>query len=109
MYALLLALSCTPKTAPAGVTEPAPPPKVEVEVAPDVAVEVEVAPEIEAECKALDDGRTACFPLEHVCTDPHGIGDGKPIVVDCWTSGGRMCHPSSEIWPVCAGGWLQES
>ncbi len=98
MYALLLALSCTPKTAPSGVTPPEPP-----------QVKVEVAPDVEVECKALDDGRTACFPLGHVCQDPHGIGDGNAIVVDCWTSGGRMCHPGSDIWPVCAGGWIQES
>lgn len=87
MIALFFTLACTPKSSPSSEAPETPAPK--------------------GECKVLEDGRTVCFPPGHVCEDPHGIGDGKPIVVDCWTSGGRMCHPSSEIWPECAGGWLQ--
>ncbi|MFT6142198.1 MAG: hypothetical protein ACJAZO_004259 [Myxococcota bacterium] len=56
------------------------------------------------QCQVVADGRTVCFSVGNVCTDPHGIGDGVPIVVDCWNSGGRMCHPGSDEWPVCAGG-----
>lgn len=55
-------------------------------------------------CQVVADGRNVCFPVGHVCTDPHGIGDGVPIVVDCWTSGGQLCHPGNAEWPVCAGG-----
>ena len=60
------------------------------------------------ECRDLEDGRTVCFPSDHVCSDPHGIGDGIPVAVDCWTGSGRGCNPSRENWPACAGGWIQE-
>ena len=102
MFPLLLALACTPKTAPTRQVGPAEP---SLESSQKLASET--AADAVSECKPLDDGRTACFPTGHICSDPHGIGDGTPIVVDCWTSGGRMCHPSKEIWPACAGGWIQ--
>ncbi len=62
----------------------------------------------EAECREMFDGRTVCFPVGHVCTDPHGIGDGVPVVVDCWGGSGRACHTGLPEWPACAGGWVQE-
>jgi hypothetical protein len=104
MIPLLFALACTPKPPPAD--PPMPEPEEPTTEAPNTAPRVESV-DTAVECKPLDDGRTACFPLGHVCQDPHGIGDGYSIVVDCWTSGGRMCHPASEIWPACAGGWIQ--
>lgn len=60
------------------------------------------------ECKEVkitdSRSRTVCFPKGKICRDPHGIGDGKPIVIDCFTGGSRMCHRKSKIWPECAGG-----
>lgn len=61
-----------------------------------------------ADCREIYDGRVICFPEGQVCYDPHGIGDGVPVVIDCYTSGSRMCHPNSDTWPECAGGWEQE-
>jgi hypothetical protein len=58
-----------------------------------------------ADCREIFDGRTICFPEGHTCYDPHGIGDGVPVEIDCHTGGSRMCHPNSELWPDCAGGW----
>ena len=65
-------------------------------------------PRTDADCREIADGRVICFPEGHVCTDPHGIGDGVPIEVDCWTSGGQLCHPQNDGWPECAGGWEAE-
>lgn len=61
----------------------------------------------EADCREVADGRDICFPFGHVCYDPHGIGDGVPIEIDCWTGGARFCHPNLNEWPECAGGWEQ--
>ncbi len=68
---------------------------------PDTEAEV-------AECLEIFDGRVICFPEGHVCYDPHGIGDGVPVEVDCWGGNGRACHTGLDVWPACAGGWEQE-
>lgn len=64
-------------------------------------------PEPEWECRDTSlrgvAGRV-CFPVGHVCRDPHGIGDGVPVAVDCFTGGSRGCNPHREAWPACAGG-----
>lgn len=49
----------------------------------------------------------ACFPVGHICYDPHGIGDGVPVPVDCWQGGSRMCHAGTSLWPECAGGHIK--
>jgi len=51
--------------------------------------------------------KKVCFPKGKICRDPHGIGDGKPLVIDCFNSGSRMCHKNSKMWPECAGGKYQ--
>jgi len=63
------------------------------------------------ECKRVETGilktQQVCFPIDHQCYDPHGIGDGNPIAVDCWTGGSRACNRGSANWPVCAGGFIK--
>lgn len=61
-----------------------------------------------ADCREVFDGRIICFPEDHLCEDPHGIGDGVPVEIPCHTGGSRMCHPNSDVWPECAGGWEQD-
>jgi len=60
------------------------------------------------ECKQVqpwaESAVQVCFPVNHKCYDNHGIGDGKPIQIDCWSHGSRACNPSLENWPKCAGG-----
>ena len=63
---------------------------------------------VDAECEEIPDGRTICFPYGHVCYDPHGIGDGEPIEIDCWTEGSRGCNYTMPGWPGCNGGWEQD-
>lgn len=71
----------------------------------DTAAESDTA--AAAECREIADGRVICFPVGHVCEDPHGIGDGVPVVVDCWGGSGRACHTGLPSWPACAGGWVE--
>lgn len=103
MSILVFTLACTPKTASTS------PPDAVVQPVAETPTGPKAEADLEAECRVLEDGRSVCFPIDHACQDPHGIGDGVAIEVDCWTSGGRMCNPSREIWPGCAGGWLQDS
>lgn len=45
-----------------------------------------------------------CFPIDQICVDEHGIGDGNPIEFDCFTGSTRLCHIENDNWPACAGG-----
>jgi len=60
------------------------------------------------ECKLIEVNNSneeqVCFPMGHVCKDPHGIGDGVPIEIDCWTGVTRACNQGSDNWPACMGG-----
>ena len=50
---------------------------------------------------------SVCFPVNHKCYDPHGVGDGYPVETDCWTGGSRLCNKGTSNWPICAGGFLK--
>ena len=47
---------------------------------------------------------SVCFPIGHTCVDPHGVGDGVPVKIDCFNGGTRSCHSGLKVWPSCAGG-----
>ncbi|MFK8137203.1 MAG: hypothetical protein AB8E15_02480 [Bdellovibrionales bacterium] len=67
------------------------------------------ASEVDYSCKSVDKNGArvkACFPFGHKCMDLHGIGDGNPIQIDCFSSGTRTCYPDLDNWPKCAGGIL---
>ncbi len=61
------------------------------------------------ECKYdADIEETVCFPKEHKCYDSHGIGNGDPIQIDCFTEVTPSCDPyRTRVWPNCAGGYLK--
>ena len=59
--------------------------------------------------KVRGDYKKVCFPEGHVCKDPHGIGDGRPIPTDCFTGGSRGCHRGWPTWPNCNGGWIADN
>ncbi len=85
---LLFSVACDPSSPPADTED--------TDTTPD------------ADCREIDDGRVICFPWDHICYDPHGIGDGVPIETDCWTGGSRLCNWSQAGWPECNGGWEGE-